>query len=343
MKILIFTDTHLREKLAYSDKFADGRESERKEVFALLHAQAKACDKVVICGDVLNARTNSPETLRMLVAFLEGFGSKELVVLSGNHSKSADGRSALDFLKEVKGHNNWTIVTNSVIANGDCAYSPYFYRHEYGVDTNEEASAKLVADLQIAQNTGARFLFTHNSIAGTRVNGSQMTDDLREIVLPKESLAGFKKVFAGHIHKRQSYANIEVVGNVFTNEIGETNDKVALIYDTEKDAIEEVKLPVRRLDKVVEGLKDGKDVGKPFGFAKIVLNKKHTEAELKEIKANAEKNYEAYVIVEDLPRERAKSDEVSDVVLSPETLLDLYCKERGVDRKEIKEAWDLIQ
>ena len=71
MKILIVGDMHCREKLGYSDYFADRRNSEKKTVFEQITRIAEKCSSIVFLGDQLNGRNNPSEVIREFVEFVE--------------------------------------------------------------------------------------------------------------------------------------------------------------------------------------------------------------------------------------------------------------------------------
>jgi hypothetical protein len=114
MKQLIIGDLHLRDVLPYSDIVHGGRTEEEKEVLDFIIAQSTDCDSVVLLGDVMNGKVNSSMTIKKLVNFLEQFGDKEIYILSGNHTKLADGRDSLDFLAEIR-NKQWTVVTKEIL------------------------------------------------------------------------------------------------------------------------------------------------------------------------------------------------------------------------------------
>lgn len=147
MTIGVVGDLHLKENLGYADYIPDKRGAEKKEIFDFIHDNLNDCDTIVLIGDSLNGRNNPSNVLKEFVSFVKRFGNKDIYILAGNHEKFGDGRSAIDFMKEMK-IPNWHIITNSVetitTEHGNLVFCPYFNKSEINIIENQEASEKLL-------------------------------------------------------------------------------------------------------------------------------------------------------------------------------------------------------
>ncbi len=147
MIIGVVGDIHLKENLGYADYIADRRRPEKKEVLDFIHKTLDDCDTIVLMGDSLHAKNNPSNVIKDFVAFVKGFGEKEIYILAGNHEKFGDGRSAIDFMKEMK-IPNWHIITNSIETiqtdDGDIVFCPYFHKSEVNKLDNLQASEGIV-------------------------------------------------------------------------------------------------------------------------------------------------------------------------------------------------------
>lgn len=334
--ILVIGDLHFKERLSYADYISDGRIKEKEEILNFITKSSADCGHIVLLGDCFDNKNPAANTVKEFVSFIESFGKKEVYIISGNHSKKGDGTTALDFLKEIKDKANWHIFSKPgrmEIAGLNVDFLPYMLFIELGVETSEEASKKIIKDLE-----GGDILFTHHSITGTAFNGIK-TDDLKEIVLPRESLEKkYELVAAGHIHKPQQYGKILVAGNVFTTEVGETEK---FVYKINKDLeIKKLKVPAREIHKLenptpLQITKLPKD-----SIVKIIVTDK--KVDLDELAVVAA-GLDAYLIVEDYPDTRKKAHiEEGSFDFSTEALLKLYAEEKSVDLEKLLRGLNII-
>lgn len=341
----IIGDLHFKESLGYADCVADGRQEEKKHILSFIVDTLADCDTVVLVGDQLNARNNSSATIREFVGFIERFKDKKLYVIAGNHEKLGDGRSAIDFLGEIK-DKHWTIITNEIVKEKQLVFCPYFARTELGTDDNEGASAALLKRLAISgKKDGGRILFVHHAISSSRTSGGTSTEIFNEIVLPRTELEkSFELIFAGHVHTPQAKGKTIITGSVFANEAGDT-DKYIWKVDEKTLKVEQIKLPGRS----IYGLTDPNDrdlAGIPkSNILKVVITKKGAKESIDNLK-EALKQFDGYVLVEQIPHERKKLHLDSDkniIEFTPEELLTMYAKERKIDLKKLLAGFELIK
>lgn len=336
--ILIIGDLHLKELLGYADYIDDRREGEKKEILDHIVSVGKDCDKVVFLGDQLNNRNNPSSVIKDFVNFVERFNGKELFFLAGNHEKSGDGKSAIDFLREVK-NDKWHVITDKVETFGDYVFCPYFSRVELDAKDDADATKKVMKMLE-----GGKVLFVHHAISDTLANGIK-TNLFPEVVLPKSQLLKlFKLVVAGHIHTPQQEDGLVVAGSIFCNEVGD-NFKDVWLLDEKTLKIKEWQLPGRGIIKLEDPTKtDLKNIYKS-SIVKVVITKEISDENKKELLKSLER-FDAYIYLEQIPHKRKKlklktDENILDMPI--EKLLELYAKEKNIDILKLKKGFELIK
>jgi calcineurin-like phosphoesterase family protein len=326
-------------ELPYGTAFDDGRRSEWEAVKEAIHETAEGCDLVVLLGDNLNSRHNHSSVIREFVEFLNGFGNKEVHIIIGNHERYGN-KTALDFLKKVD-HPNWHLYTDvqNIESNGlKMTFMPFMTPGSLDVKDNAEATKKL-----LDQSLGGDILFTHHAIENSTW-GSGDTEHMNEPVLPLTTIeARYGRIFGGHIHKSQWLSpKTLVTGNIFPSEVGEELKSV-WILDTTQDKVIEVKLPVRGIYKVHIRQENS------MTFAKIPKNS-IVKCILTERTANVENirqmasQFDAYIIVEQYPREREKVHfQEGSLDLTVDNMLKVYSDVRKIDYSDLKTGFDIIR
>lgn len=332
----VIGDMHMKEDLSYADHISDGRVAEKKAILDFIVDSFKDCQHIIFMGDNFCHKNNSSEVNRAMVEFLEKFGKKDIYMISGNHETKGDGSTAIDFLKELKGKENWHIFTDPTqvkIEDKIACFLPYMLKSKLEVETNEEAVEKILKVMDKGD-----LIFTHHSISGTVFNGIK-TETLSEIVLPKEKLEKkFKLVVAGHIHVPQQYDRVLITGSVFTAEVGEEQKYIWKI-DNEL-GIQKIKIPQRGIYKLENPtLKQLTELPKD-SIAKIVITDKRIDVdELKVVAAGLD----AFLLIEDYPDTRKKAHIESGAFdFSIEALLRLYAKEKDISEEKLLKGLSLI-
>ena len=345
MKHLIIGDLHLKEKLGYSEFVSDGRLKEKNNILDFIVKASKGCDRVIFLGDQLNGRNNPSVVIKEFVSFIERIKS-EVVILAGNHEKKGDGKSALDFMKEIKG-KKWHIVTNEIKVIDNDVFCPYFFRGELEAENNDIASDILTKKL-LSDEYAGKNLFIHHAVSDFKIRNKEEKFDkrlldtgaLNEIVIYRKEISShFSMIFCGHIHTPFSEGNFTYTGSVFSNEM---NEGSKYIYTLEDDKLEKIKLPGRKIIKLddpsIEKIKEcDKD-----SIVRVILTTKPSEekeAEIKELLSS----FAGSMLVEDFKVER-KIVNFSDgeLDLDIENLMRIYSEERKVDLKKLKDGYNLI-
>jgi len=351
-KLIVIGDLHLKLALSYSEHIEGGRDKEKQEIIDFIVEQAKDCSSVVLLGDQLNSRTNPPEVIRGLVEFIERFVGKDVYIIKGNHESLPNGKSAIDFLKEIK-NDKWHIITDEIgqfkIGNFTASFLPYFTNAELEESSNKKASEKLLKEL-----TKADILFHHHTmstkgrIAGLKLSEEQMS----ELVLPTEKLTEkYSLIFAGHIHSPSAGKNVFVSGSIFTNEVGESLKYVWKIDTSAKDveaminSVEQIKLPGRHIIKIenpkIEDLKFPES-----SIIKVIITEKMPLEKIDELKKTLADKFDAYIFIERIPKERKKihlDKDANMLEFSIPELMTVYAKTRKVDIKLLNHGFDIIK
>jgi len=336
MKILIIGDQHFKDNLSYAEYVPDGRVGEKKDVLDFIVEAGKDCDNVVFMGDNLNSKNNTSETNREFVNFIERFWNKDVYIISGNHEKKGDGKTAIDFLAEIN-KGNWFIFKNiasAKIGGLKIDFLPYMLKSEWGVETNEEAVKAMMKNL-----TGGDILFMHHAIKGFMSNGVK-TDTFGEPLFSKTALEKlYHTVIAGHVHEPQEKDRTIITGNIFTEQVGDKEKFIWKIDD--KFNVEKIKLPGRPIVKLVNPTLDKFREIDDHGIVKVVLTDKKIDVD--EIKSMLKGRFDALLVIEDYPNTRKKAHlEGAAFDFSIEALLKLYSEERGVEYQRLLNGLKLI-
>jgi len=339
MKILCIGDAHFKDNLGYSEYISDKRVAEKKEILDFLIKQAEDCQHIVFMGDNFNSKNNSSETNREFVALLERFQDKEVYILAGNHEKKGDGKTAIDFLGEVK-KANWHIFTKpgSIPIEGTRTFKfdflPYMLNFELESENAEESTKKIINQLD-----GGDILFAHHTISGSSWNGIKAESLTYEVVLPREELEKkYKLIIAGHIHTPQQIGNTLITGSLFSKEVGEIERFVYKIDEELK--LEKIKVPCREIHKLENPTaKQLLSIPKSSIIKCIITNR---EYDIEELEKELSK-FDAHLLIEDYPEGRKKMKiEESAFDFSIESLLKLYAEEKDVDLSKLLKGLQII-
>lgn len=340
-KLLIVGDMHLRDRRGYADYIEDGRLAEKDGVLNYIVDLSSDCDGVVFLGDNLNSKNNTSGVIKEFVNLLERLSPKTVFVLAGNHEAHADGRTAIDFLKEVKG-KHWRVITNTVETIDGLTFCPYFYKNELGCETNEEAAIKLLPLLM----AGGEYLFAHHAFTGSSVH-STMADTFNEIVLPADKLAEYYKgIFFGHIHESQTLLDGKIIGtgSVFCDEMGETSKSVWKL-DLEANKVSQHTLPSRGIYGLTDPSLKSLDLIGKNNIVKVVLTEHIDAPSMEKIKEKL-REFDAYVLLEQYPSERRKlvhNEKTNVLDLPVEELLKIYAEQNKINFQTLSTGWNILK
>lgn len=332
-KLLIIGDQHFKAEMGYADYVRDGRRSEKKGVISYILDISKQCQGVVLLGDNLNNRNNPSEVIREFVEFVERFGDKEIFILLGNHEKNGNGKSALDFMKEIN-KPNWHIITNKIEKVDNLVFLPYFYKSEAGVSSNEQLKSYIMNNLPEGD-----YLFAHHAVTGI---GGGEGDFFNEVALPYGELkTKYKRIINGHIHQPLQFESFTQAGSVFTDQVGEV-DKFVYVLDQMDDTITPWRLPNNGIYKLVDPTMDEVAKLKAGSIAKIYINP--LRPDYNEIKNLAKMAGANFNIVEKVDKVRDKVTDSTDIIdLNINDLLKLYAEKNKLNIDLLLEGFDIIK
>ena len=333
----VISDLHFKPSLSYSDYIKDGRKEEEKEILDFIVDSFKDCDKIVFVGDLLNGRNNSSEVLKRLVKFIERFENKNIYIISGTHEKSADGKTSLDFLKEIK-NPKWRIITDKIEEIDGMVFCPTFTKPELKVKNNEDGKIKLMKMLP-----DGNILFTHYSISGSFTGSGVSTEIFDEIVLDRKEISDkYDLVVSGHIHSPNYANNVIITGSIFMNEVNEDRKSIWIVNE-KNYLVKELKLPGRDIIKVENPTDNDFKKIKKSSIVKVILTDPKFKRKINDTKEKLKK-FDAFILLEQFPKERKKIHfEEGMLEFSIEELLEIYAKQKKVDIKKIKTAFELIK
>lgn len=341
----VIGDLHLRQDMAYADYVKDRREAERQAVLNCIVEAFKDCDQIVFLGDQFHIKNNPNQVVRMFTEFVERFSGKEIFILAGNHEKTADGKTAVDYLREIK-NPKWHVITKAIEKFGDLVFCPYFYKNEVEAENYAEGAAKIMEILP-----EGKVLFVHHAVSDTLVRDGMNTNLFPEIVLPKQELEKrYQLIFGGHTHRPQQYGKTVIAGSIFTAEVGETEKFVWKIGGVggsyNNDPIVSIVLPNRPIVKLENPSVTvlNRLLANPHQIVKTILTERQegmSADDYRELLAN----FDAYVLVEQYPHERRQVawTEGEALDFSIENLLRLYAKERKIDESKLIKMWEMIK
>lgn len=336
MKILVLGDLHLKENLGYSDYVAEGRGKEKQDILDFIVNTAKDCDKVVMLGDQLDSRNNPSRVIKEFTGFIERFEGKDVYIIGGNHELAGDGTSAIDYLSEIR-NPRWHIYTYEMGTHDGLYFLPFMNKRILDTSDDHASAEKIMAMLQPGD-----VLFSHYAFTGCSTASGQMTDLFSEPVLNLELVAPkFKKIYAGHIHKKQKVKNLTVAGSIFCNEVGET-EKFIFIYDTETGIETEVALPGRSIYKIENPTVEQLEALPVNSIVKAINTNRETDVE--KLKVMLGDRFDAYLLSEKYDNQRQKVHfEEGAIDLSIESLLEIYAKSKKIDLEQLKKGFELIK
>lgn len=335
MRILVVGDLHFRDCLGYADCVPDGREGEKAAVLDAVIEASRTCSHAVLLGDQLNARNNSAKVVADFTAFLERFECP-VDIIAGNHETSGDGKTAVDFVAEVKG-KPWrvfrepTLGTIPACGTEDggklrCMFLPWIPKSLIGNVSDAEALGWL-KDAMVPGDC----VFMHYALGGFDA-GSVNTDMFQEPVFDRGwLLSRYRRVFAGHVHSPADAGGVHIVGSVFTNEMGD-RDKRVVVYDTSKDAVESVPLPSRPILKSINGM--GLNSFPKNAIVKVEIRDRAIAADGIDLG-----RFDGSVVVMNADVPRRDVPEIGELTL--ENLMSAYAEMRGINLSDLKKGYEI--
>ena len=204
-KAAVFTDIHFGLK---SNSQTHNEDCLNFVKWATSKAKAEGCDVAMFLGDWHNNRASlNIVTLNYSLQALEHLNKSfdRVFFIPGNHDLYYRDKRDIQSVEFAKHLKNVTIC-NDWHKEGDCIIAPWLVGDEHKKITKMKG----------------QYMFGHFELPGYYMNAMVQMPDHGEI--KREDFTGFKHVFSGHFHKRQSAKNITYVGNCFPHNYADAGD-----------------------------------------------------------------------------------------------------------------------
>jgi DNA repair exonuclease SbcCD nuclease subunit len=298
-------------------------------------------DMVAIVGDVAHARDLSGPELNILRDWLAGL-RVPVIIVGGNHDpeKHPARRCALEALAmdDVR-----VIMRGETVAVAGQPFIcvPYPNRTALvAAGASYHDAAEMVAEFvahELAECSIAPVVLPHMTTAGSHYRKESQPNLMTgtDIVVPTSALnqPGVNVVLMGHIHERQEVGGCHYAGSPLSLDFGARVAKGVNIVDLDLGEVEFVENPHDRrfvtiaLDKNLCGPMDGVQ---PGCFIRLVADQK-IPAEARRALTDdlkAQDPAAIYFIEKVAPEVRPLAQKVV-AALTPETAIEVYCKEKG--------------
>ena len=267
MKLLMVPDIHLGKGSNIGvDPVGVGlnsRVEDQKNLLDFIHAKAieNNVDTIILLGDIWDDVNPKPNVVFVFLSWLRRCIESKIKVhiIHGNHDYVRSGKDKISMLDcvavlSLDGCKIHSTINTIDFDDIDITFIPFTDRRQLGVDTIDEAVAKLSEQIKenISKNKN-KIAVGHLALKGSLWIGDEIGDDSNEIFCPVEMFEDFTHVFMGHIHKSQvtnkSKPFMCHVGSVerttFSKE--DSLSKSMVLFDSSSYKHEKIKLPCRKL------------------------------------------------------------------------------------------------
>lgn len=179
---------------------------------------------VIFLGDIFDSPHVSYSIVSWFITYLKGFDPKiKIVILKGNHDGEINTRRGSP-LQDVEA-SGLAIVFWEPTVYGNSFYIPY---------TSQDKLDEFCKTLP----EGIKYAFTHLDIPGTIPGIEKQIGRGLSYSIPRKVLdyPGIR-VFAGHVHKPQTIAHVDVIGSLIISDISERHDRKHWIILNDDDTI----------------------------------------------------------------------------------------------------------
>jgi DNA repair exonuclease SbcCD nuclease subunit len=204
-KAAVFTDIHFGLK---SNSQTHNEDCLNFVKWATAKAREEGCDTALFLGDWHNNRASLNivtlnYSLRALEHLNDNFG--RTFFIPGNHDLYYRDKRDIQSVEWARHLPNVTIC-NDWHKEGDCVIAPWLVGDDH----------KKILKMK------GQYMFGHFELPGYYMNAMVQMPDHGDI--KRDDFVGFKHVFSGHFHKRQSAKNITYIGNCFPHNYADAGD-----------------------------------------------------------------------------------------------------------------------
>jgi hypothetical protein len=231
MKIAVIGDTHLGRKLKSFNL--------TPYIFDVMNDFFYFCiknnvDMAIHMGDVFDTPRPDVDLVSKLILWVNAFEENKtpLFLLTGNHDVVSGCRSysALEPLKNFR-YQHVTVVDSPMVEE-ECLFLPFpsFSLYENSREWELEVS-------EIIKNRSFKYVFSHLNIDGIPLGEQDWVYRGGSYNLPLRELKDKDlhiRLVNGHIHKKQWFSNVDIVGSAQRLRFSErTHHPAFMLYDTE--------------------------------------------------------------------------------------------------------------
>lgn len=219
-KAAVFTDIHFGLK---SNSQTHNEDCLNFVKWATSKAQEEGCETCMFLGDWHNNRASlNIVTLNYSLQALEHMNAnfKNTYFIPGNHDLYYRDKRDVQSVEWAKHLPNVTIC-NDWFNEGNVVIAPWLCGDDH----------KKIPKMK------GQYMFGHFELPGYYMNAMVQMPDHGDI--KRDDFAGFKHVFSGHFHKRQSAKNITYIGNCFPHNYADAgdDDRGMMILEWDKEPV----------------------------------------------------------------------------------------------------------
>lgn len=204
-KAAVFTDIHFGAK---SNSQVHNEDCLNFVKWASETAVAAGCETALFLGDWHNNRASlNIVTLNYSLQALEHLNNnfKKVYFIPGNHDLYYRDKRDVQSVEWAK-HLPNVVICNDWHTEGNVTIAPWLCGEDH----------KKIAKMK------GQYMFGHFELPGYLMNAMVQMPDHGDI--KREDFKGFKHVFSGHFHKRQTQKNITYIGNCFPHNYSDAGD-----------------------------------------------------------------------------------------------------------------------
>ncbi len=227
MKTILITDTHVDENnIELVDSIFEQ---------TISYCIENSVSVIFHLGDWFKSRKGQPQSV---LSFTKNVFKKigdnniKLYIIPGNHDKS-DLSSKESFLDSYSDYKNIHLIDTYDIIDFDklTLFFLPFFKEEVYLDYLKIISLE-------ASKSRNSYLFTHQALNGVKNNDNSIVEGN----IGTNLFNNFNQVFVGHYHNVQKYSNIYYIGSSHPVNFGEDNNKGIVLFDTESQETQRIKL-----------------------------------------------------------------------------------------------------
>lgn len=232
---LVISDIHLGNHQQFATLTSEGVNSrlllqEKAITKALVAGNKAGCTILVIAGDIFHVRgLVEVEAVNVFKRVLTNALIKydEVIILTGNHDITHENTEMFNSLNVFNEYKRVTVVNAGTILVREDIKSIF-------VGFTNKDENKIIEDLANVTKYRKFDLYTHQSIYGVQYRAKLMDEGFR-----LDKLKQFRRVFNGHIHEPNIFANVYNLGSLYPMDFGDVGERYYyIVSDKRVDAVQ---------------------------------------------------------------------------------------------------------